>query len=63
MTHLNQSILIELLNFYYQKLISYDHLKGDPDLGGGTNSPIFVDILNTVVASIKHSLTGMHHIN
>jgi hypothetical protein len=40
MTHLNQSILIELLNFYYQKLIAYDQLKCDPGLGGGTNSPI-----------------------
>lgn len=55
MKHLQQSNLIELFNFCYQKLIAYDHLEGDPGLEGGKNSPLFTDILNMVCGCVDNT--------
>ncbi|GLT74209.1 hypothetical protein SLA2020_460200 [Shorea laevis] len=37
------------------KLISYDHLEGDPGLDSGTNVPLFTEILNMVCSSVDNS--------
>ncbi|KAJ7955363.1 Brefeldin A-inhibited guanine nucleotide-exchange protein like [Quillaja saponaria] len=37
------------------KLISYDHLEGDPGLDGGKNVPLFTDILNMVCGCTDNS--------
>lgn len=31
---------------FFQKLIAYDHLEGDPGLDSGKNVPLFTEILN-----------------
>ncbi|XP_034700058.1 brefeldin A-inhibited guanine nucleotide-exchange protein 5 isoform X2 [Vitis riparia] len=37
------------------KLIAYEHLEGDPGLDGGTNAPMFTDILNMVCSCVDNS--------
>ncbi|GKV00013.1 hypothetical protein SLEP1_g12776 [Rubroshorea leprosula] len=37
------------------KLISYDHLEGDPGLDSGTNVPLFTEILNMVCSCVDNS--------
>ena len=55
MTDLKKSFLIDLFNFFCQKLVAYDHLEGDPGLEGGKNSALFTDILNMVCGCVDNT--------
>lgn len=51
-----QGLLIYSICFQQvQKLIAYEHLEGDPGLDGGTNAPLFTDILNMVCSCVDNS--------